>query len=89
MDFIEKLNSIGGWTLIVSGLTLIVTWLSYKYVRKSDKKRIKDELARKEALLRTMNDRFFMMGVDHTVADKLRAEKALLEVEIEQLRKQL
>ena len=76
-------------TLIVAIATFIVTCLAYRYARKSNKKRIKDELSRKEALLRTMNNNYFMMGLDHTVADRMRAEKSLLEAEIEQLKKQL
>ena len=36
-----------------------------------------------------MNDRFFTMGMEYTVAERMRVEKSLLEVEIEELKKQL
>ena len=76
-------------TLIVAIATFIVTCLAYRYNRKSDKRRIRQELERKKAQLDEMNDGFFMMGVDHTVADKLRTDKWLLEAEIKQLKNDL
>ncbi len=80
---------IGFITLLVAVATYRISKKAYDYARMSDKKRIKDELARKKALLRAMNDRFFLEGMDYTVADRMRAEKKLLEVEIEELKKQL
>ncbi len=76
-------------TLLVSIATLYVSYITYRYAKMSDRKRIKGEIKCKEALLRTMNDRFFLEGMDYTVADRMRAEKKLLEVEIEELKKQL
>ena len=80
---------IGIITLLVAIAAFVVSWLAYRYTRNSDRKRVKDELARKEAILRRMNDRFFTMGMEYTVAERMRVEKSLLEVEIEELKKQL
>ena len=76
-------------TLIVAIATFIVTTCAYIYTRKSDKRRIKAEIRRKQAIIDSMEDRFAMMGVDHTVADSMRMQKMMLHAEIEQLKKEL
>lgn len=76
-------------TLIVSIATFIVACFTYRYSRNSDKKRLLNEIAGKEAKLQRMSHPHFMMGMDHTVAERMIAEKTLLEVEIEELKKQL
>ena len=43
---------IGIITLLVAIAAFVVSWLAYRYTRNSDRKRVKDELARKEAILR-------------------------------------
>lgn len=88
-EFLKTYNSIEVWTLIVAIATFIVTCLANRYNRKSDKRRISQELRRKKALLDAMNNEYFSMGVDHTVADKLRTDKWLLEAEIKQLKNDL
>ena len=76
-------------TLLIAVATLIVTFLTYKHTIRSEKRRIRQELKYKQAQLEEMNDRFLTMGVDHTVADKIRVDKRLLEIEIKQLESQL
>ena len=80
---------IGIIALIVGVATLIVSYLTYRHARKADKNRKIEELARKEALLQKMNDSFSMMGLDHTVADKVRIDKSQLETEIMILKSQI
>jgi hypothetical protein len=80
---------IGIIALIVGVATLIVSYLTYRHARKADKKRKIEEIARKEALLQNMKNDFFMKGLDHTVADKVRIDKSLLETEIEILKSQI
>lgn len=89
VEWIKTYNTIEVWTLIVAVATFIVTCLSYRYARRSDKRRIKSEIARKQALLNTLSDRFTTMGVDHTVADSMRVQQRLLDAEIEELKLQL
>ena len=89
MVYLRTLNTIEGWTLIVAIATLAVSICSYLYYRKSDKRRIKSEIARKQAIFEQMEDRFTTMGVDHTVLDNVRVQKMLLQAEIEQLKKEV
>lgn len=76
-------------TLVSAIVGTVVAILNYMYTRKSDKRRISSEIARKQAILEQMEDRFTTMGVDHTVWDNLRVQKMLLQAEIEQLKKEV
>lgn len=89
MEYLRTLNTIEGWTLIVAIATLVVSLCSYIYSRKSDKRRIKSEIARKQALIDKMDDQFTTMGVDHAVADNIRVQKMLLRAELEQLKEEV
>ena len=89
MEYLSTLNTIEGWTLIVAIATLAVSSCSYLYIRKSDKRRIMSEIARKQAILRQMEDRFTTRGVDHTIMDSMRVQEMLLYAEIEQLKKEV
>ncbi len=89
VEMLKEYNTVEVWTLVVAIATFIVTCLSYWYNRKSDKRRIKSEIAHKEAQIEALDGRYTMMGVDHTVADSYRVQKEILRVEIEQLRKEL
>ena len=75
--------------LIVGIATLVVSILAYRYARQSDKKRIKDELARKEAMLARMNRHDFWIGMNQGVANTLFPKIKVLEAEIEELKRQL
>ena len=77
------------WTLIVAVASFVVSCLAYCYSRKSDKHRIKSELARKRAQYKALDSRFTSFGVDHTVADSIRIQKMLLEAEIKELEMQV
>lgn len=85
----KGINHIEILTLVVAVVTLVVTCLAYRYTRKSDKKRIKSELARKESQLRSLENGFRFNGMGNSGMDELRIKKAMLESEIEQLRKEL
>lgn len=76
-------------TLLIAFATLVVSALAFRYTRKSDKKRIKDELARKEAMLKKMNSHEFWVGMNQSVANTLFPQKKILEAEIEELRRQV
>jgi hypothetical protein len=89
MEILKELNRVDVWTLLVAIATLVVSISAYVYSRKSDKRRISSEIARKEAILHQMDDRFTTRGVDHTVWDNLRVQKMLLQAEIEQLKKEV
>lgn len=89
MMFLLESITIEWWTLIVALATFIVTLFSYIHARRSDKKRIMSEITRKEAILKSLDNPFAMMGVDYTVADSMRMQKMMLESEIEELKKQL
>ena len=86
---IKDYITIESLTLIVAIATFIVTTCAYVFSRKSEKRRIKSEIKRKQAIIDSMEDRFAMMGVDHTVADSMRMQKMILHAEIEQLKKEL
>ena len=76
-------------TLIVAVVTLFVTCLSLYYNYRSNKKRKREELARKEALLNRMKMHDFWMGMNQSVANTIFPQKKLLEAEIEELKRQL
>ena len=80
---------IGIITLFVAIATLYVSVITYRYAKTSDKKRKREELARKQAILDSFDAPFAMYGLDHTVADQMRMKKTMLEVEIEELKRQL
>ncbi len=89
MEFLSEYNTVENWTLFVAIATFIVTLFAYIHTRRSEKRRIKSEIARKEAQFKRLDDRFTLMGIDHTVADMMRVQKDFLKDEIEQLRKDL
>lgn len=74
---------------VIMVATLIVACLAYRYNRRSEKRRIQSEIARKKAQLRALEDPFSMSGVDHTVADKIRVKIDMLRADIEELETQL
>ncbi len=76
-------------TLIVAIATLFVTCFSLWYNYRSNKKRKKEELARKEALLNRMEMHDFWIGMNQSVANTIFPQKKLLEAEIEELKRQL
>lgn len=76
-------------TLIVSIATLLVACFSLYYSYRSNKKRKREELARKQALLESFDAPLAMYGLDHTVADQMRMKKTMLKIEIEELKRQL
>lgn len=76
-------------TLLVAIATLVVSCLAYKYARQSDKKRMKDELARKEAMLKRINRHDFWVGMNQGVANTIFPKIKVLEAEIEELKRQL
>lgn len=80
---------IGIVTLLVAIATLFVSWRAYKYARQSDQKRIKNELARKEAMLKRMRSHDFWMGMNQGVANTIIPQVKVLEAEIEELKRQL
>ena len=80
---------VGIITLLVAIATLCVSYISYRYAKQSDQKRIKNELARKEALLNRMKKHDFWMGMNQSVANTIYPQKKLLEAEIEELKRQL
>ena len=75
-------------TLIVAFATFIVSVLSYRYMRTSDKRKVRSLINNKTEQLKSLEDstRF---GVSHTEAGSLRAQQAMLRAEIEQLKQQL
>lgn len=76
-------------TLAVGILGVLIGILSVFQANKDNKSKIKSEIKKKEAQLRVLNDSFTTMGIDHTVADKIRTDRSLLEAEIKELKKQL
>lgn len=75
-------------TLVVGIVTLLVTYLSYRYVRKSDKQNARNLLDCKEAYKKELEQWDKLGGVPQNIKERM-AEKAVLEKEIEQLRTQL
>lgn len=75
-------------TLVVGIVTLLVTYLSYRYVCKSDKQNARNLLDCKEAYKKELEQWDKLGGVPQNIKERM-AEKAVLEKEIEQLRTQL
>lgn len=80
---------VGIITLLIAIATLYVSYKTYRYAQQSDKKRIKDELARKEAILRRINSGGFWAGMNQNVANTIFPKIKILEAEIEELKRQL
>ncbi len=87
MDWINEYITVENLTLIVAIVTLIVTCLSYRYNRRSDKLHKCQELQSKIAQLQAMEHS--MNGIEFSAASYLHVEIAALQAEIEQLKKQL
>ena len=75
-------------TLIVAIATFIVTCLAYRYARRSDKRKLRNLIARKRAKLKGMEEGL-RWGVEVSAAAHLRVEMAALRSEIEELENQL
>ena len=75
-------------TLVVGLVTLLVTYLSYRYVRKSDKRNVRNLLECKEAYKKELEQWDKLGRVPQDIKERM-AKKAMLEKEIEQLKKQL
>lgn len=75
-------------TLVVGIVTLLITCLSNRYVRKSDKQNARNLLDCKEAYKKELEQWDKLGGVPQNIKERM-AEKAVLEKEIEQLRTQL
>ena len=89
MVTIKDYMTIEVWTLIVAIATFIVSCLAYRHNRRSDKRRIKSELARKRAILRGMENHMKWGQVEFSAAAHLRGEMAGIEAEIMELESQL
>ena len=81
-------NIIDVLTLLVAIATFIVTCLAYRYSRRSNKKRLRNLIARKQAQLTAMEESV-RWGVEVSAAAHLRVEMAALRAEIEELKMQL
>lgn len=79
---------IGILTLLVAIAALIVAICAYKYSRKSNKQRIREEIACKKAKLDVI-DRMPPFGVSYEVIREHEMERRELYAEIEQLKKML
>lgn len=75
-------------TLVVGIVTLLVTYLSYRYMRKSDKRNVRNLLECKEAYKKELEQWDKLGRVPQDIKERM-AKKAMLEKEIEQLKKQL
>lgn len=75
-------------TLVVGIVTLLVTYLSYRYMRKSDKRNARNLLDCKEAYKKELEQWDKLGRVPQDIKERM-AKKAMLEKEIEQLKKQL
>lgn len=75
-------------TLVVGLVTLLVTYLSYRYVRKSDKRNTRNLLDCKEAYKKELEQWDKLGRLPQDIKERM-AKKAMLEKEIEQLKKQL
>ncbi len=84
---LKEYMTIEVWTLIVAIATFIVSCLAYIYNRKSDKKRIKSLIARKEAQLKAIE--FASSHTEYTVSQHYMVQKAALNAEIEELKEML
>ena len=77
------------WRDAVIIATLVVTCLAYIHSRRSDKKRIRSLLARKQAQYAALDDHFSTNFLDGTTSNGLRLKKMELAAEIEELKRQL
>lgn len=84
LEYITKENI----TLLVAVLTLICTIYGLYQVKRSAKKSKREELARKEAQLRAMEESS-RHGMDYIAASSIRVQIAALHGEIEELKQQL
>ena len=71
-------------TLVVGIVTLLVTYLSYRYMRKSDKRNARNLLECKEAYKKEL-ELWDKLGVGSQDIKERMAKRAILEKEIEQL----
>lgn len=78
---------IGIITLLVAIATLYVSYIAYRYIRTSDKKRVKEEIARKEAELNILSSTTHF--IDSTTMNNTMIRRSVLENEINILKKQL
>lgn len=78
---------VGIITLLVAIATLYVSYITYRDARKSDKKRIKEEIACKQAELNILNSTTHF--IDSTTMNNVMIRKSVLQNEIEVLKKQL
>ena len=84
----KEYMSIEVWTLIVGIATFIVSVMSYRYVRKKDKRSKQEMIRRKEAQLKAMEESM-RWGIEYSAASHLRVEISGLKAEIEQLKSDL
>ena len=75
-------------TLVVGIVTLLVTYLSYRYMRKSDKRNARNLFDCKEAYKKEL-ELWDKLGVGSQDIKERMAKRAMLEKEIEQLKNQL
>lgn len=78
---------IGIITLLVAIATLYVSYITYRYARNSDKKRIKDEIALKQVELNILSSTTHF--TDSTTMNNTMIRQSVLKDEIELLKKQL
>ena len=71
-------------TLFVAIAAYVVARRSHKYAKESEKKRLKNLIARKEAQLES-----FKGNLKYTADDYVKTKAVMLEAEIEQLKQQL
>lgn len=76
-------------TLIVAVVTLIVSILSYRYMRKSDKRNVHHLINSKKAQLEAIEKMMGLGAVDHSQMGNMMVQQSELKSEIEQLKKQL
>ncbi len=88
MSELKEYITVENLTLVVGIVTLLITCLSYRYVRKSDKQNARNLLDCKEAYKKELEQWDKLGGVPQNIKERM-AEKAVLEKEIEQLRTQL
>ncbi len=81
--------AVGIITLLVAVATLYVSYITYNYAKQSDKKRKKEELALKEAMLKRMKSYDFWSGMNQNVANTIFPKIKVLEAEINELKRQL
>ena len=77
--------------LIVGFATLVITFLTYRYYIKSDRRNVRRKLRRKERELESLNKliRSPFSGINSIVTDKHFEAKEKLEKEVEDLRDRL